>query len=121
MENLEFNDFIKNQLRRAGYWSKFLSIFGFVIIALSIFNYIMELNVAGNKSFVFVNIVLYLILVFPVKYLYDFSKKINIVLKKNRQQELEGAFESLAKFFHFSGIFWMTMIGVVLLSVISLL
>ena len=119
MKKFELNELLKNQLIKSAKWGKFLSFFGFFISGLSLLNILMA--VARNPSSpLFILLIFYITMLFPCFYLYQFSKNINDNIDLNNLNELEFAFENLAKFFHFIAIFVIIIITLFIFQIIAM-
>lgn len=122
MENLELNSFVKTQLKKAAQWAKFLSIVGFVFCGLFVlFGVISLIGVLAGSIQMFIVFLFYIILslffFFGVKYLYDFSTKINSSLTYNNASDLPEALKNLASHYKFSGIVMIIFLAFFFLSI----
>ena len=115
MEKLEINDFMSSQLEKMSRWAQFLSYFGFVCITFLVIG---SLGYLADEFFLsLVALLLNIFLFFICFYLYDFSKKTKQALLLSESRFLEIGLESLAKFFHFLGIYALIIIAQVVLSI----
>lgn len=123
-------------LKETSTWTYFLSIIGFIGIALlvlvGIFFSVAMGNMPGGNPyeglgvdmsyFGIVYIVLGLIYFFPVLYLFKFSKKMKSALSSNNNDELSSAFGNLKSHYKFAGIFTIVIISLyVLILVIAMI
>ncbi len=137
LEILTINNKSRNFLKEISKWTYFLSIIGFIGIALmiilgvfsSVF-YSTVLNTIYGNDFPF-NLsltvtVIYLLFAalyfFPVYYLFSFSKKIKTALSLKNDDKLSDAFEMLKSHYKFIGIFTIITLSLyALLFIVTLL
>tara|TARA_B100001250_G_C19301499_1_gene572110 strand:- start:64 stop:450 length:387 start_codon:yes stop_codon:yes gene_type:complete len=117
MENFEFNTIIKDQLEKARYWAKFLSIFGFIMMGFmaiaGIAMLFMELETTGMGFIYLLCLLFYYI---PTKYLYDFANNIQTSFDNNNQADLEKSFHNLASLYKFWGVCIIIYLGIIGIS-----
>ena len=119
MEKFNLNDFFKTQLSKSAKWAKFLAFFGFFIFGLSSLNILISI-INSRSSILLVMLIIYISMLLPCYYLYQFSKKINSLIVLNNLSDLESAFENLSKFFHFIGIFVLVLITLSIFQIIMM-
>lgn len=112
-QNLIITDSIKTDLYETAKWGKFMSIVGFVSVGfllLMAFSLLFTGNLGqqfGGISQAFVSgfyFVIAIIYIFPVVFLYRYSKEIKKAMHGDDRVELENAFGNLKKLFVFFGI-----------------
>lgn len=120
---LQFTPLAQSFLREAGKWARFLSIVGFIFIALyTIWGLMMMAGGAAmgsNSRFDgmgamgavtgamtgIIMIVVAIILLFPTLYMYRFGSKAKLALENNNTEYLTNSIENLKSYFKFFGIF----------------
>ena len=129
LEQLTLNSKSKAFLKEIAKWSFFLSIIGFVMIAflvlIGIFAgalYGTVIDTLPNQEempfdmtifMTFFYILMAAIYVFPVLYLYKFSKKMKTALSTKNDDTLSDAFEMLKSHYKFIGVFTIIMILII--------
>lgn len=114
LEELKLTNTAKQFLKEIANWCKFLTILGFVFIALTVF-YSLKVVITNFSNITnlfldleYITIGLYLILallyIFPVFYLFNFSKKIKIAIQKKEDVFLTEAFKNLKSYYKFIGV-----------------
>ncbi len=104
MENFKSNSFIKEQLKKAADWARFLSIFGFVLVGIM---FLGALSMVGSNSGGFslpITLLAILLYFMPVRYLYLFSENIKMGLENDDELHFEKSFQNLASHYKFIGI-----------------
>jgi magnesium-transporting ATPase (P-type) len=121
-DQLTVSDQAKRFLSEAGKWGRFISIIGFIMIALmvifSLFAGVMFGNLPGLDELPFPSAIfslVYLLIAalyfFPVFYLYRFSYRIREALNRNDEAILESSFENLKSHYKFIGILLIVMLA----------
>ena len=131
LEQLTLTNTSKNFLRETATWAKFLSIIGFVLIALMLIFAAFSttiLDVAAKiqpeipKSLGLVLSITYFILAviyfFPVYYLLQFSIKMKIALLSKNDKTLANAFDMLKSHYKFIGVFTIITISLYVLVIV---
>ncbi|WP_166961396.1 DUF5362 family protein [Yeosuana marina] len=132
---LEVKDEIKGYLSEISKWSYFLSIMGFIGVGLMVLagifiGFFSGLNNLAGSSNTLYNlgysmgiglfyIVLALIYLFPVLYLFRFSKRVKSALKLNSNEDFRIAFLNLKSHYKFMGIFVIVIISIYVLILIG--
>ncbi|WP_339917502.1 DUF5362 family protein [Yeosuana marina] len=132
---LEVKDEIKGYLSEISKWSYFLSIMGFIGVGLMVLagifiGFFSGLNNLAGSSNTLYNlgysmgiglfyIVLALIYLFPVIYLFRFSKRVKSALKLNSNEDFRIAFLNLKSHYKFMGIFVIVIISIYVLILIG--
>ncbi|WP_338359969.1 DUF5362 family protein [Yeosuana marina] len=132
---LEVKDEIKGYLSEISKWSYFLSIMGFIGVGLMVLagifvGFFSGLNNLAGSSNTLYNlgysmgiglfyIVLGLIYLFPVLYLFRFSKRVKSALKLNSNEDFRIAFLNLKSHYKFMGIFVIVIISIYVLILIG--
>ncbi len=132
---LEVKDEIKGYLSEISKWSYFLSILGFIgvglMVLLGIFvGFFSGLNSLGGSSNTLYNfgysmgigffyIVLALVYLFPILYLFRFSKRMKSALKLNNNEDFRIAFSNLKSHYKYMGIFVIVIISIYILIIIG--
>lgn len=124
---------IKSFLRETAKWAKFLSIAGFISVALiailgisiSLFSSAVLSNLDEASSELvpkgmfgavgFIYLVIALIYLMPINYMYKFSSKMKIALANDDQNQLSESFRNLKSLYKFFGIFVAIFIGMYVL------
>ena len=104
MENFKSNSFIKEQLKKAADWARFLSICGFVLVGIM---FLGALSIVGSNSGGFslpITLLAILLYFMPVRYLYLFSENIKMGLENDDELHFEKSFQNLASHYKFLGI-----------------
>lgn len=117
---LHFSDNLKNSLINTVYWTKFLAILSFVVLALVLlFGLFFALfastltstisSTPGLSAIPAALVIIYIIVViglsfYPVYQLYLFSAKARLGIGASDQSQTEQAFEHLRKMYKFEGI-----------------
>jgi len=135
--NLEVSDSIEKSIKKMAYWSKFLSIIGFIGIGLMVVMaiYFLFLGASlfsspafenyneGKLLFNFIYPVLYIVLAviyyFPINYMYRFSIKCKRAFIKNDQNDFELGFSNLASSYKFIGVMTIVLLSIYLLIFIA--
>lgn len=133
---LQFTPIAQSFFREAGKWARFLSIFGFIFIALYvILGLIMmasggamgssegmsgvgPMAALGSTGFGIFMIIIAVIILFPTLYLYRFGSKAKLALDNNNTEYLTNSIENLKSFFKFYGIFIIVYLIFVVVAVI---
>ena len=117
----------KGFLKETAKWCKFLSILGFVGLALlllgSFFINTIYSNMPQAETMPFnlgiVMTVVYLFIVaiysFPIYYLYQFSVRLKTALNSKDDAQLANAFEMLKSHYKFTGVFTIIMLSIYIL------
>ncbi|QTE23431.1 DUF5362 family protein [Polaribacter cellanae] len=127
LEELTLTSSAKSFLKETAKWAKFLSILGFIVVALmllgsffigSIYNNMPQaqgipMNLGGIMTGAY--IVFALIYIFPVYYLYQFSVKMKNALVSKDDAVLAKAFEMLKSHYKFIGV-----LAIIVLSLYAL-
>ena len=118
LEQLTITNASKNFLKETAKWAKFLSIIGFILIAImlvfaffatTIFELAGKMQPGMPESLGLTMTVTYLVLAiiyfFPVYYLLQFSNKMKTALSTKNDETLAKAFEMLKSHYKFIGVF----------------
>ncbi|WP_205860272.1 DUF5362 family protein [Polaribacter sp. 20A6] len=118
LEQLTITNASKNFLKETAKWAKFLSIIGFILIAImlvfavfatTIFELASKMKPGMPESLGLTMTVTYLVLAiiyfFPVYYLLQFSNKMKTALSTKNDETLAKAFEMLKSHYKFIGVF----------------
>ena len=118
LEQLTITNASKNFLKETAKWAKFLSIIGFILIAImlvfavfatTIFELASKMQPGMPESLGLTMTVTYLVLAiiyfFPVYYLLQFSNKMKTALSTKNDETLAKAFEMLKSHYKFIGVF----------------
>ena len=118
LEQLTITKASKNFLKETAKWAKFLSIIGFILIAImlvfavfatTIFELAGKMQPGMPASLGLTMTVTYLVLAiiyfFPVYYLLQFSNKMKTALSTKNDETLAKAFEMLKAHYKFIGVF----------------
>ncbi|WP_254713081.1 DUF5362 family protein [Polaribacter sp. HaHaR_3_91] len=118
LEQLTITKASKNFLKETAKWAKFLSIIGFILIAImlvfsvfatTIFELAGKMQPGMPESLGLTMTVTYLVLAiiyfFPVYYLLQFSNKMKTALSTKNDETLAKAFEMLKSHYKFIGVF----------------
>ncbi|QXP68687.1 hypothetical protein H0I28_06990 [Polaribacter sp. AHE13PA] len=118
LEQLTITKASKNFLKETAKWAKFLSIIGFILIAImlvfavfatTIFELAGKMQPGMPASLGLTMTVTYLVLAiiyfFPVYYLLQFSNKMKTALSTKNDETLAKAFEMLKSHYKFIGVF----------------
>ncbi|TMM31165.1 hypothetical protein FDT66_04135 [Polaribacter aestuariivivens] len=124
LEQLTLNSASKSFLRETAKWTYFLSILGFIGLALmvvfsffagALFNSLPETQ-AMPFDFGPVMTIIYLIMAliyfFPVYYLFQFSTKMKMALRSKNDEDLANAFEKLKSHYKFLGVFTIIILSI---------
>ena len=124
--NLEVSESVKSSLDTMVYWSKFLSILGYIGVGLmvlaSLWMFSMDIPSYGYyygpsmKLIGFIYLIFAVLYYFPVSYLYKFSTETRYALNSNSQSSLNDGLSNLASNFKFIGV-----MSVAILSLYALL
>ena len=124
--NLEVSESVKSSLDTMVYWSKFLSILGYIGVGLmvlaSLWMFSMDIPSYGYyygpsmKLIGFIYLIFAVLFYFPVSYLYKFSTETRYALNSNSQSSLNDGLSNLASNFKFIGV-----MSVAILSLYALL
>ncbi len=120
---------IKEHLKSTANWTMFLAILGFVGIVFMVFLGISVFSLNANyanlkayglsyNSVGFIYIIAALAYIFPVYYLFNFSRKTNKALAFNTNQDFKMAFYNLKLHFKYVGIM---VVSVILVYVVLIL
>ena len=131
---LEMNEDIKGLLKETSSWTYFLSILGFVGIALMVvfgvfFGAIMSSAALGANNpyeamgfsmgyFGLIYVAMALVYFFPVLYLFNFSRRMKSALSSNNKTDFKQAFANLKSHYKFMGIFTIVIISIYVLAFI---
>lgn len=137
---LEVTDFIKSTLLETAKWAKLLAIIGFVSIGLlvvlgffmgtitsmisSIDPYAMEDNPFDAIGGIFVSIIYFvmaLLYYFPIKYLFDFAKKVKKAIAITDQQLFTDALVKLKSHYRYVGILMIVLLAFYALMLIVMI
>lgn len=141
MENqnkLTLNDLAVDSLRESAKWTMFLSIVGFIFIALMLIGgAILTVSLAALpddsefaaanpfgavKNFIgIIYLVMAAIYFFPVLYLYKYSKSVKEALNFNNSEVLGEAFQNLKSHYKFIGILTIVLLCLYALAFIGLI
>ena len=135
LEQLTLNSASKNFLRETAKWAFFLSIMGFIMIALmlilaifanTIFGMAAAMQPGVPENIGMIMSITYLILAviyfFPVYYLLQFSNKMKKALQTKNDDNLANAFEMLKSHYKFIGVLTIITLSLyVLVIVVSLM
>ncbi|MFZ6051524.1 hypothetical protein [Halocola ammonii] len=111
-------------LQSAAKWAKFLSIVGFIGVALMVFLAFwvgnsfsaigrgFGINQLGGLVFTIIYLVLAAVYFFPVFFLFRFSSKALIAIRRIDQHEMDESFSNLKAMFQYMGI--VTIVGLTL-------
>ena len=110
--NLEVSESVKSSLDTMVYWSKFLSILGYIgvglMVLLSLWMFSMDIPSYGyyyGPSIIgFIYLIFAVLYYFPVSYLYKFSTETRYALNSNSQSSLNDGLSNLASNFKFIGV-----------------
>lgn len=120
LEQLLINNTSRNYLKEIAKWTFFLSIVGFIgigfLVIVGVFLVFMnnsDINTIMGSEYPFdmgiilsaTYIVIALIYLFPVLYLFKFSRKLKAALNTKNDDTLAGAFEMLKSHYKFIGVF----------------
>ncbi|QTD39254.1 hypothetical protein JL193_02325 [Polaribacter batillariae] len=117
LEELTLTSSAKNFLRETAKWTYFLSILGFIGLALmvvfsffagTLFNNLPETQTMPfdfGPVMTITYLILALIYFFPVYYLFQFSTKMKTALRSKNDEDLANAFEKLKSHYKFLGVF----------------
>ena len=130
LEQLTLTSSAKEFLREIAKWGKFLSILGFIALALMLIgsffigSFYNTTPQAAKMPFdlgivvTFIYIVIALIYIFPIYYLYQFSVKMKEALASKEDTVLATAFEMLKSHYKFIGVFTVIMLSVYALAAV---
>ncbi|NPD46718.1 MULTISPECIES: DUF5362 family protein [unclassified Lentimicrobium] len=144
-EKFELSPSSIQHLTEAAKWSKFLSIVGFVGVALFIvlalfmgivlpslneglgMDAFQQLGNQGNKGnmaifgpiMAFIYLAFAILYFFPVLYLFNFSKKAQLAIKEMNNELIEASFNNLRKHFKFIGILVIVIIALYALAFVG--
>jgi uncharacterized membrane protein (DUF485 family) len=135
LEQITLTSASKSFLKETAKWARFLSIIGFVLIALmlilaafstTIFDMAakMQPGIPENLglSMAITYVVLAIIYFFPVYYLLQFSNKMKKALSTKNDETLANAFEMLKSHYKFIGVFTVITLSLyVLLIIVSVM
>lgn len=135
---LQFTPVAQSFIREAAKWAKFLSIIGFIFIALYILVALMmiaggaamganeELNTAsggmgmmgaiGGTALGIIYLIVAVIAIFPTLYLSRFAGKAKLALDNNNTEYLTTSLENLKSYFKFLGIFTIVMLVLMIIG-----
>ncbi|TDY11260.1 DUF5362 family protein [Meridianimaribacter flavus] len=130
---LDVNQAIIDYLKETSKWSYILSILGFVGIGFMLIGALIMAISGGiaNSGFdgaygagyavgvAFVYVVLALVYLFPVLYLFRFSKNMKSALRLSNNQDFKKAFANLKSHYKFIGIFTIVVISLYALILIG--
>ena len=132
---LEVNEDIKGFLKEPSSWTYFLSILGFIGIAIMVvfgvfFGAIMSAGALGNNNpyeamgfsmgyFGLIYVAMALIYFFPVLYLFNFSRKMKSALSSNNKIDFKSAFANLKSHYKFMGVFAIVIVSIYVLAFIG--
>ncbi len=133
---LDVNQEIKGYLSETAKWSYFLSILGFVGIGFMILlGFFMAFSNPGSQlswegtdnaygagyasGVALFYILIALVYIFPILYLFKFSKKMKSALKLNNNNDFKEAFLNLKSHYKFIGIFSIVIISLYILTIIG--
>ncbi len=136
LDELLVSDESKGYLLEISKWGHFISILGFIFVALMIggglffsylFNSIMSMTGVDEYNsmpfpmggFGLFYIVMAVIYAFPVYYLYTFSKKIKVAVNSNDEKSLDFALRNLKSHYRFIGILLIVIMSLYVLIAIS--
>ncbi|MBB6460202.1 DUF5362 family protein [Flammeovirga kamogawensis] len=97
-------------LKEVQKWTFFFSIIGFIgigiiLVAAIVIGFVLPTKYADQSIFVAIAyIIMAMIYVFPVKYLYGFSRKLKKALLSEDEEQLELSFKNLKSHFKFVGV-----------------
>ncbi len=103
MENFESNSFIKEQLKKAASWARFLSICGFILVGFMLLGTLSMID-SGSPLSMRATLLLIILYFIPIRYLYLFSANIKLGLENNKELHFEKSFKNLASHYKFIGI-----------------
>lgn len=132
VEELLVSDEAKGYLLEIGKWGNFISIIGFVFIALMIagglffsfiFNSLMSMTEMNEFSqmpfpmggFGLLYVGMAIVYAFPVYYLFNFSQKIKVAVNSNDEKSMNTAFKNLKSHYRFLGILLIVIMSLYLL------
>ena len=135
LEQLTLTSTSKSFLKETAKWTNFLSILGFILIALmlvlaafssTIFNMVAKMQPGIPESLGLSLAITYLVLsiiyFFPVYYLLQFSRKMKKALITKNNETLASAFEKLKSHYKFIGVFTIITLSLyALLIIVSLM
>lgn len=135
LEQLTLTSTSKSFLKETAKWTNFLSILGFILIALmlvlaafstTIFNMVAKMQPGIPESLGLSLAITYLVLsiiyFFPVYYLLQFSRKMKKALITKNNEILASAFEKLKSHYKFIGVFTIITLSLyALLIIVSLM
>ena len=136
VKELKISEISREHIKETSKWAVFLSIVGFVYIAIMvllglsfgyIFNNISKLSneisspMSYGTSFGAIYIVFAIIMLFPCLYLYKYGKKSKFALETNDNDSLEIAFSNMKSLFKFTGIYTIIMLALLALYIIVLI
>ena len=135
LEQLTLTSTSKSFLKEKVKWTNFLSILGFILIALmlvlaafstTIFNMVAKMQPGIPESLGLSLAITYLVLsiiyFFPVYYLLQFSRKMKKALITKNNETLASAFEKLKSHYKFIGVFTIITLSLyALLIIVSLM
>jgi len=136
-QNLVITDVVKDYLLETAKWAKFIAIIGFIGIGFMIlfalfFGTLMgalgsTTTFSGEKNgmslfmggfFTVFYILICLLYFFPIKYLYDFSTKVNNAIQINDQQLFTEAILKLKAHYKYIGILMIIILGLYAIGII---
>lgn len=136
-QNLSLNDSSKSFLKEIAGWAYFLSIVGFVMMALMVVMGIfmgtlmnaltgiqdndMSMPVNFGASFGIIYFIMAVIYFFPIYYLYKFSTKVKEALRVNDENVLTESLNFLKKHYKFMGILMIVVLafyGIILVAML---
>ncbi len=124
---------VKSFLAETARWANFIAIVGFVLLGLLVLAGIFfgtmlgalagETGMPGGAGIAggmmsAVNIILALIVFFPLLYLFRFAKNTKQALRSNDQSTLTSAFENLKSHYKFNGILMIIILGIYALGLV---
>ncbi len=135
LEQLTLTSTSKSFLKETAKWTNFLSILGFILIALmlvlaafssTIFNMVAKMQPGIPESLGLSLAITYLVLsiiyFFPVYYLLQFSRKMKKALATKNDETLASAFKMLKSHYKFIGVFTIITLSLyALLFIVSLM